>query len=61
VAIPILEEVNILRELLRRLTSLLTALMLVVSLAACATTPRDETIRVKCPACGYEFDAPAGD
>jgi hypothetical protein len=49
------------RGLLKRLTSLLTALMLIVSLAACATTPRDETVRVKCPACGYEFDAPAGD
>lgn len=52
---------NTMRELLKRLTSLLTALMLVVSLAACATTPRDETTRVKCPACGYEFDAPSGN
>jgi hypothetical protein len=50
---------NTMREELKRLTSLLTALMLVVSLAACATTPRDESIRVKCPACGYEFDAPS--
>jgi len=56
---PTLEEVNTMRELLKRLTSLLTALMLVVSLAACATAPRDESIRVKCPACGYEFDAPS--
>jgi hypothetical protein len=53
------EEVSTMREVLKRLTSLLTALMLAVSLAACATTPRDESIRVKCPACGYEFDAPS--
>jgi hypothetical protein len=49
------------REPLKRLASLLTTALLVVSLAACATTPRDETIRVKCPACGYEFDAPSGE
>jgi hypothetical protein len=45
------------RELLGKTASLLTVLMLVASLTACAT-PRDETTRVKCPACGYEFDAP---
>lgn len=56
---PTPEEVSTMREVLKRLTSLLTALMLVVSLAACATTPRDESIRIKCPACGYEFDAPS--
>jgi hypothetical protein len=59
--IPTSKEVKKMRELLKRLTSMATALLLVVSLAACATTPRDETVRVKCPACGYEFDAPAGD
>jgi hypothetical protein len=58
---PTPEEVSTMRGMLKRLTSLLTALMLVVSLAACATTPREESVRVKCPACGYEFDAPAGN
>jgi len=46
------------RELLGKATSLLTALLLVVSLAACAMTPKEGGTRVKCPACGYEFDTP---
>ena len=46
------------KELLGKTASLLTALALVVSLAACAMTPKEGTARVKCPACGYEFDAP---
>jgi hypothetical protein len=46
------------RELFGKMASLLTVLMLVASLTACAT-PRDtETTRIKCPACGYEFDTP---
>jgi len=32
--------------------------LLVMSLAACATTKGGEGMKVKCPACGYEFDAP---
>jgi Flp pilus assembly protein TadD len=34
------------------------AVMMVLSLVACAGTKGDPKIRVKCPACGYEFDAP---
>lgn len=34
------------------------AVMLILSLAACAGTAGDKKVRVKCPACGYEFDAP---
>ena len=33
------------------------AVMLVLSLAACAGK-KDNNVRVKCPACGYEFEAP---
>ena len=32
------------------------AVMMILSLAACAGTA-DQKVRVKCPACGYEFDA----
>jgi len=38
-------------------TGVLTVMM-VLSLVACAGTKGDQKIRVKCPACGYEFDAP---
>ena len=34
------------------------AVMMILSLVACAGTSKDQKIRVKCPACGYEFDAP---
>lgn len=44
---------------MKRLTSLLTALMLIFSVVSCAPMKSEETLRVKCPACGYEFDAPA--
>jgi hypothetical protein len=37
----------------------LLASLLALSLGACATTKKEEQIRVKCPACGYEFMAPA--
>ena len=35
------------------------AIMMILSLVACAGTSGDQKIRVKCPACGYEFDAPS--
>jgi hypothetical protein len=35
------------------------AVMMILSLVACAGTSSDQKIRVKCPACGYEFDAPS--
>jgi len=31
--------------------------LLALSLAACATTGSGQTTKVKCPACGYEFNA----
>jgi len=45
------------RKMLGKTASLLTLLTLLASLAAC-TAPHSDTTRVKCPACGYEFDAP---
>lgn len=48
------------KRLTKRLVYMLTALTLAISVGACATPARDETTRVKCPACGYEFDAPMG-
>jgi Flp pilus assembly protein TadD len=32
--------------------------MMILSLVACAGTGGGDKVRVKCPACGYEFDAP---
>ena len=34
------------------------AAMLSLRVAACAGSTNDNKVRVKCPACGYEFDAP---
>lgn len=34
------------------------AVMMILSLVACAGMSKDDKVRVKCPACGYEFDAP---
>ena len=34
------------------------AVLMVLSLTACAGKSGDNKLRVKCPACGYEFDAP---
>jgi hypothetical protein len=34
------------------------AILMILSLVACASTKGDNKVRVKCPACGYEFDAP---
>ena len=43
---------------MKKLVSLLLVCMLAISLTACATAGKDK-VRVKCPACGYEFDAPS--
>jgi hypothetical protein len=43
---------------MKKLFSLLLVTLLALSFAACAPVKKDEKIRVKCPACGYEFDAP---
>jgi formate dehydrogenase maturation protein FdhE len=42
---------------MKKLVSLLMVGVLALSLAACATGK--DKVRVKCPACGYEFDAPS--
>jgi hypothetical protein len=43
---------------MRTLVSVVLSLMLVLSLFACTGMQKKETVRVKCPACGYEFEAP---
>jgi len=42
---------------MKKLVSLLMMAALAVSLSACATGGKDK-VRTKCPACGYEFEAP---
>jgi len=44
---------------MKRFLSLLVAVVLACSLAACATTKEPSQVKVKCPSCGYEFNAPA--
>ena len=43
---------------MKRVFTGVLAVMMILSLMACAGTNGDQKIRVKCPACGYEFDAP---
>ena len=43
---------------MKQLISLLMVGVLALSLTACASAGKDK-VRVKCPACGYEFDAPS--
>ncbi len=43
---------------MKKVFSAALAIMMILSLVACAGTSGDQKIRVKCPACGYEFDAP---
>jgi len=44
---------------MRKTLATLLACLLALSLGACASTKKEEQIRLKCPACGYEYDAPA--
>ncbi|MBN2426966.1 MAG: hypothetical protein JXK94_01365 [Deltaproteobacteria bacterium] len=44
---------------MRKVIGLLVMVLLAASLAACSTAKKAEVQRVRCPACGYEFDAPA--
>lgn len=44
---------------MRKLVSLVLMTMLALSLTACAGMGKKEATRVKCPACGYEFEVPA--
>lgn len=42
---------------MKKLFSMLLVTLLALSFAACAPVKK-EKVRVKCPACGYEFEAP---
>lgn len=44
---------------MKKIVSVLLVAMFVLSLSACATKKNDK-VRVKCPSCGYEFEAPMG-
>jgi predicted small lipoprotein YifL len=43
----------------KRITVLITTLVLLLSLAACATKAPGEPRRVECPNCGYQIEAPS--
>ncbi|WP_305042241.1 hypothetical protein [Geoalkalibacter sp.] len=44
---------------MKRLTTYLVTLALLVGLSGCAAmTPSGTDAKVKCPACGYEFEVP---
>lgn len=44
---------------MKRILSLAVLLLMTLSLSACAPGGKKSYQRVKCPACGYEFDTPA--
>lgn len=43
---------------MKKLMTLVMVTMLALSISACATMKGGEKARVKCPACGYEFETP---
>ncbi len=43
---------------MKKMAMLLMVVTMAVSLSACATVRKEEKARVKCPACGYEFEVP---
>ena len=43
---------------MKKLITMMMVALMALSLVACAGTKGDDKVRVKCPACGYEFDAP---
>jgi len=48
-------------EGMKRLASLALVVAVAALLSACSTMGKHDAPRVKCPACGYEFQAPAGE
>lgn len=44
---------------MKKLVALVVMTMLALSISACAPMGKKGTTRVKCPACGYEFEVPA--
>ena len=43
---------------MKKLMSLMLLALMAISLAACTGVKKSSSHRVKCPACGYEFDIP---
>ena len=43
---------------MKKLMTLMMVAVMAFSLSACAGMQKKEQARVKCPACGYEFEAP---
>jgi hypothetical protein len=41
---------------MKRLISFVLVALMALSLTACTGVKKDSPVRVKCPACGYEFD-----
>jgi hypothetical protein len=52
---------NIKEITMKKLVLLLSALLMVVSLSACATNGGGDNVKVKCPACGHEFSTDTAD
>jgi hypothetical protein len=46
---------------MKKLVLLLSALLMVASLSACATNGGGDSVKVKCPACGHEFSTDTAD
>jgi hypothetical protein len=46
---------------MKKLVLLLSALLMVASLSACATNGGGDNVKVKCPACGHEFSTDTAD
>ena len=46
---------------MKKLVLLLSAVLMVASLSACATTGGGDDVKVKCPACGHEFSVDSAD
>lgn len=44
---------------MKRLIFVQLAMILALSLVACTGVKKGDPTRVKCPACGYEFEIPA--
>lgn len=43
---------------MKKIAIMAVVVMLSFSIAACATKSSEAKTRVKCPACGYEFEVP---
>jgi hypothetical protein len=51
---------TMMKRTIGKISSLMAAVILVTSLVGCATPQKETTmVKLKCPACGYEFQAAA--